>query len=130
MEAKNIPPTPCLGSLKLHAARATFQSFVWRNCLMAKPEIPSPLDHRWEMNENEPISIKWNTVKPAPEEILELMFCNCSKRCLCESCFCIQNGLLCTDACTKVDCENYWDVDITDGQDGEYTSDKDDYGEN
>ena len=40
------------------------------------------------------------------------------------------NGLLCTDACTKVDCENYWDVDITDGQDGEYTSDEDDYGEN
>ena len=56
LEAKNIPP--CLGSLKLHAARATYQSFVWRNCLIAKPEIPSPLDHGWEMNENEPISIK------------------------------------------------------------------------
>ena len=29
LEAKNIPP--CLDSLKLHAARATYQSFVWRN---------------------------------------------------------------------------------------------------
>ena len=59
-------------------------------CLIAKPEIPSPLDHGWEMNENETISIKWNAVKPAPEEILELMFCNWSKRCLRESCSCIQ----------------------------------------
>ena len=56
LEAKNIPP--CLDSLKLHAARATYQSFVWRNCLIAKPEIPSPLDHGSEMNENEQISIK------------------------------------------------------------------------
>ena len=35
LEAKNIPP--CLDSLKLHA------------------HFPSPLDHGWEMNENEPI---------------------------------------------------------------------------
>ena len=51
------------------------------------------------------------------------------KRCDLESCSCIQDGLLCTDACTKVDCENYWDIDITDVQDDEYSSDEDDYEE-
>ena len=43
LEAKNIPP--CFDNLRLHSSRAIYQSFVWRNCLIAKPEIPSPLDN-------------------------------------------------------------------------------------
>ena len=77
------------------------------------------------MKEDESISIKWITVKPAPEEVLKF----CSKRCFLESCSCIQNGLLCTDACTIVDCKNYCDVYITDGQDNKNSSDEDDYEE-
>ena len=46
-----------------------------------------------------------------------------------ESCSCIQDGLLCADACTKVDCENYWDIDITDMQYDKYSSDEDEYEE-
>ena len=61
---------------------------------MAKPEIPSPLDHGWEIKENKTISIKSNTVKPAPKEILESMYFTCSKRYDHESCSCIQNTLL------------------------------------
>ena len=108
LEAKSIPP--CLDSLKLHASRANYQAFVWRQSLIAKPEIPAPLEYGWEM-EDGAIAIKWNTVKPAPEEVLELMFCTCSRRCVQESCLCIQNGLFCTDACLKKDCENYLDED-------------------
>lgn len=48
-------------------------------CLVPKPIIPSPLDHEWEMVEDE-IAIKWNTVKHAPEEVLALMFCTCSRK--------------------------------------------------
>ena len=127
LEAKIIPS--CLDSLRLHVSRATYQLFVWRSCLIAKPEIPSPLDYRWETKDDESISVKWNTVKPASEKILELVYCTCSKRCDFESCSCIQNRLLCTDACTKVDCQNYCDVDIREGQDDEYSSDEDDFEE-
>ena len=74
LEAKSIPP--CLDSLKLHSRRATFQAFVWRQCLLPKSIIRSPLDHGWEMVEDE-IAIKWKTVKPAPEEVLALIFCTC-----------------------------------------------------
>ena len=56
---------------------------------------------------NTSLSSSNGSVKPAPEEILQLMFCTCPRKCLPDSCPCVDNGLLCTDACTKQDCENY-----------------------
>lgn len=107
MEAKSIPP--CSDSLQLHASRACYQSFIWRQCLIGKPIVPSPVGHGWEINEDEALSICWNTVKPAPEEILELMFCTCKKECVGGSCPCVDNMLSCTDACTKQECNNFAD---------------------
>ena len=104
LEAKSI--LPCLDSLKLHSRRATLQAFVWRQCLVPKSIIPSPLDHGWEMVQDE-ITIKWNTAKSVSEEVLTLMFCTCPRICVAETCPCTRNGLFCTDACTKIDCENY-----------------------
>ena len=43
-------------------------------------------------------------VPPASDEILELMFSTCSRKCTVGSCPCIDNSLMCTDACTKKDC--------------------------
>ena len=65
------------------------------------------------------------TVKLAPYEILELVYSTCSKRCVDESCSCIQNGLLCTDACAKVDCKNNCKLDKTVGKYQQYNSDQD-----
>ena len=123
LEAKSIPL--CLDCLKLHSRRASFQAFVWRQCLVPKPIIPSPLDHGWKMVEDE-IAIKWNTIKPAPEEVLALMFCTCSKKCVAETCPCIGNGLFSTDPCTKTDCQNYINEDINDEQnEADETEDED-----
>ena len=63
------------------------------------------------MVENE-IAIKWNSVKPAPEEVLTLIFCTCPRKCVVETCPCIGNGLICTDACMKSDCGNYINEEI------------------
>ena len=49
------------------------------------------LFHGWKMRE-ESISIKWNTVKPSPKEILELMFLTCSKSYVQKLYFCIQKA--------------------------------------
>ena len=105
LETHSIPP--CLDSLHLHSRRAAYQTFVWRNCLIAKPDIPSPTGNVWELGENESISIKRNTVNPAPDEVLELMFCTCSRNCVQGKCPCVNNGLLRTDVCAKQQCENF-----------------------
>ena len=115
LEARSIPP--CLDSLQLHSRRAAYQSHVWRNCLIAKPEIPTPIGNGWELDENNSISIKWNNVSPAPDEVLELMFCTCPRKC--GSCPCVDNGLYCTDACVKQECENY----VLNDSDTDYESD-------
>ena len=45
--------------------------------------------------------------KPSPDEVLEMMFCTCSRNCVQGKCPCIDNGLLCTDACAKQECGNF-----------------------
>ena len=80
LEAKSIPP--CQDNLQLHSTRAAYQTYIWRTCLTAKPEIPTPIGSGWELDEHQSICIKWNSVKPAPEEILQLMFCTYPRKCL------------------------------------------------
>ena len=75
--------------------------------LIAKPEIPTPIGNGWELDEYDSICIKWNNVKPAPDEVLQLMFCTCPRKCVRDTCPCVDNGLPCTDACVKQECENY-----------------------
>ena len=31
---------PCSDSLRMHAERATYQVYIWRNCLESHPDIP------------------------------------------------------------------------------------------
>jgi len=46
-------------------------------------------------------------VNPAPDEVLEMMFCMCLKKCVRGSCPCVDNSLKCTDACTNHECDNF-----------------------
>ena len=57
LEAKSIPP--CKDSLQLHSARAAYQTYIWRTCLTAKPEIPKLIGSGWELDEHQSIFIKW-----------------------------------------------------------------------
>ena len=63
------------------------------------------------------IAIKWNTVKAAPEQVLALA----------ETCPCTGNGLSCTDACTKTDCENYINEEINNEQNEEVEDEDEHY---
>ena len=112
LDPKSIPP--CSDSLRMHAARATYQVYVWRNCLKRHPEIPSPVGFGWDQNEIGDFMIKWNTVNPAPDEVLDMMYCSCPRKCIAGSCPCVDNLLNCTDACTKQNCENFPDLDDND----------------
>ena len=75
--------------------------------MVPKPEIPSPVGNGWELGEGDFIFIKWNHVKPAPDEVLQLIFCTCPRKCVPDGCPSVDNGLQCADACVKEDCGNY-----------------------
>lgn len=38
---------------------------------------------------------------------MELLSCNCSRRCDDDSCPCVKNGLKCTEMCRLTPCANY-----------------------
>ena len=61
--------------------------------------------------------IQWNTVNPASDEVLDMMFCSCPMKCIAGSCSCVDNSLNCTDACTKQNCANFPDLDNDDNDD-------------
>ena len=45
-------------------------------------------------------------IKAAPQAILELIACNCTKKCVAPKCVCVTNGLRCTDMYRLAECEN------------------------
>ena len=105
LDPKSIPP--CADSLRQHSLRACYQVHIWRKSLESYPTIPSPVSFGWDQNEDGDFVISWNNVNPAPDEVLEMMFCTCMKKCVRGSCQCVDNSLQCTDACVKHDCDNF-----------------------
>ena len=96
-----------------------------------QPEVPSLVGFGWDEGEDGNFIIKWNTVNPAPDEVLDMMFCSCPRKCISGSCPCIDNSLSCTHACTKQLCENFPDLDFhdiaSDGNDFDNSSDEKDF---
>ena len=105
LDPKSIPP--CADSLRQHSLRASYQVHIWRKSLESHPIIPSPIGFGWDQNEEGDFIVSWNNVNPAPDEVLEMMFCTCSRKCVRGSCPCVDNSLKCTDACTNHSCDNF-----------------------
>ena len=95
------------------ALRANYQAAIWRRAIFPQPEIPSPNDHRRKINNDNEITIVWLGTKPAPDEVLELLFCTCGRVCSEETCCCMKAGLKCTDMC-YFQCENMASYDDDD----------------
>ncbi|KAK3879872.1 hypothetical protein Pcinc_015598 [Petrolisthes cinctipes] len=102
-ESSQLPP--CRDCLFLHAQRANFQAAIWRRCLEPKPNVPSPIEHGWT-EEDGKLNILWMRSAPAPEVVLELLSCKCSRVCKLPDCKCLVNGLACTDMCKLQTCTN------------------------
>ena len=52
------------------------------------------------------VVVHWMEGQPAPDAVLDLLACNCTKKCSLPKCVCMVNGLKCTDMCRLADCEN------------------------
>ena len=69
------------------------------------PAIPEPENYGW-VYQNETLSIDWMDGKPGPEAVLEMLSCECKRKCVPNDCVCIANGMKCTEMCKLSSCEN------------------------
>ena len=62
------------------------------------------------------VCIKQNKVNPAPDEVPELIFCTCPRKCFRDTCPCVDNSVPCINPYVKQECENhvFCDRDIDD----------------
>lgn len=103
IESDHLPP--CADCLYKHAYRANYQTAIRRWSLENRPEIPSPLRHGWIQDENK-LGIDWMSGQPAPEAVLKLLSCSCTRSCRLPNCSCLANGLKCTDMCRLPECDH------------------------
>ena len=101
---------PCKDTLRKYSLRANYQAAVWRRSLQKCPEIPSLEGSGW-CTEDGKLVVDWMGGQPAPQAVLELLSCQCSRSCKLPSCSCIVNGLRYTEMCRLTDCTNRPDDD-------------------
>ena len=101
VESKQL--SPCNDKLREHSLWANCQAAVWRRSLERCPDIPSPVGSGWCTKDGK-LVIDWMGDQPAPQAVLEVLSCQCSRSCKLPSCSCVVNGLKCTDMCRLQDC--------------------------
>lgn len=71
--------------------------------------MPSPVGMGWRIEKEEgteQLVVHWMDCQPAPKAVLDLLACNCTRKCELPKCVCMANRLKCTDMCRLPDCEN------------------------
>ena len=115
-----LPPTK--DELKQHIQRSNYQALVWKNALEIEPDMPDPDGHGWELVDG-CLNVHWMDNEPAPNEILELVVCECRRQKCADECQCLQLQIPCTDICKcKSECNNQ---NMTETVDFDETCDED-----
>lgn len=107
VEPHQLPP--CADALHKHACRANYQAGIWRRSLEANPEVPSPRGRGWKIDityGKEELKIDWLDGTPAPDSVLELLACSCSRSCHLPQCTCMINNMKCSELCKLRNCDN------------------------
>ena len=105
-EGENLPPT--FGSLYFHILRANYVALLWKNADVSHPNLPSPTDFGWEVDNASGSFIPKRCLhQPAPESVLKLIRCWCKTGCG-KACGCFKNNNPCTEICSCMlqNCEN------------------------
>ena len=103
IESFQLPP--CKDTLHKHAQRACYQAAIWKSCLDGMVELPSPVNHGWEIEDGE-LVMDWMDGSPAPEAVVALLACNCRRKCTLPTCTCLSNSMKCTQLCKLQRCSN------------------------
>ena len=104
LESTQLPP--CEDCLFMHTMRANYQAGIWRCSLQQHPLVPSPDKRGWVRNDDGQLTVEWMRGSPAPDAVLQLLLCKCSRRCKLPECQCMSNGLKCTNLCKLQTCDN------------------------
>lgn len=119
IESHQLPS--CKDSLAKHLQRANFQAAICKRCLQTHPQTPNPVGKGWKLEDGR-LVIDWMDGPAAPQAVLDLLSCKCSRSCKLPSCECLMYGLKCTDMCRLMDCANQPN---SDNCVPEYTEDED-----
>lgn len=93
------------------------------------PQVPSPVSRGWKIENEEGVEqlvVDWMDGQPAPEAVLDLLACNCKKKCTMPKCTCIANKLKCTDMCRLQDCGNQPQESVSDNEEQDSASEVED----
>ena len=102
-QSHQLPPTKA--ALKNHLRRVNYQAFLWKHALETQMN-QAPDGHGRQLKDGQ-LEIYWTNKTLAPGSLMELVSCGCKGLCQTRSCFCVRNGLPCTEACTCRDnCHN------------------------
>ena len=93
-QAHQLPP--CKDALLKHISHANYQAAIWCLSLVQSPTIPSPNGYGWLSNKDGQLAIDWMSIQPAPQDIMALICCSCSRGCASGRCSCCKGGLSCT----------------------------------
>eukprot|EP00745_Piridium_sociabile_P027749 TRINITY_DN44663_c0_g1_i3.p1 TRINITY_DN44663_c0_g1~~TRINITY_DN44663_c0_g1_i3.p1 ORF type:complete len:1606 (-),score=395.32 TRINITY_DN44663_c0_g1_i3:590-5317(-) len=104
VESSQLPP--CRECLFMHVLRANYQAAIWSCSLQSQPAVPDPTESGWINDGGGQLAIHWMRTLPAPEVVLELLACKCTRSCVLPNCSCLANGLHCTDLCKLQTCSN------------------------
>ena len=115
----------CEDSLKQHIQRANYQAGVWRGPLLPMPNIPEPDGHGWIKRADGGLDLYWIHGQVAPDAVLELLACQCKRKCVPDDCPCMVNGFKCTYMCRLQTCENQKVEDETFENDSDVDCDTD-----
>jgi len=63
---------PCRGSLRKHALRANYQTFIWRHAHVAKLELPSPTGCGWTVDDDK-LEIDWVDGDIIPTQLVDIL---------------------------------------------------------
>lgn len=97
---------PCTKDvLAQHTKRAAYQACIWKNALAQFTTPPAITDHGWVVTDKR-VEIKWMTLPPAPDGILENANCGCKTGCATKRCACRKAALKCTSLCSCTNCNN------------------------
>ena len=101
LESSQLPP--CEDCLFMHA---NYQAGIWRGSLQQHLQVPNPVHHGWARDDDGRLTVKWMKGSPAPDVVLQLLSCNCSRKCKLPECPCLTNGLKCTSMYKLQTCDN------------------------
>ena len=65
---------PCNDALKLHSSRANYQTYIWRQSLVAQQKQLDRINHGWMHDDEEDcLTVEWMKCKPAPDGVRMLI---------------------------------------------------------